>query len=130
MKNRKTKYVIFIILGVMMVIGALVAYRFDIVAVGGGLMGGGMVLLVRGISKLNNPKAAQEEAIEEGDERNIAITHKAFYLSSLITMGLLAIGTVVFAQMGHLAVALCFVGILFVQLLSMSVAKAVLNRKM
>ena len=125
MKNRKTKYVIFIILGVMMVVGALAAYRFDVVAVGGGLMGGGMVLLVMGISKLNNPKAAQEEAIEEGDERNIAITHKAFYLSSLITMG-----TVVFAQMGHLAVALCFVGILFVQLLSMSVAKAVLNRKM
>lgn len=130
MKNSKTKYVVFIVVGVMMVIGALVAYRFDIVAVGGGLMGGGMVLLVRGISKLNNPKAAQEEAIEEGDERNIAITHTAFYISSLITMGLLAIGTVVFAQIGHLAVALCFAGIMFVQLLSVSIAKAVLNRKM
>ncbi len=130
MKNSKTKYVCFIVIGVVMVIGALAAYRFDIVALGGGLMGGGVVLLMRAISALNNPKAAQEAAIEEKDERNVAILHRAYYISSVVTMVMLAVATVVFAQMGHLAVALCFVGILFVQLLSMSVAKAVLNRKM
>ena len=75
---KKAKYIVMIIAGVLAVVGALVSYRFNLAAVGGGLMGFGMVMLIMGISRLTSAKTAKEAEIEATDERTKAILHGAY----------------------------------------------------
>ena len=97
---KKAKYIAMIIIGALAAIGALVCYRFDLAAVGGGLMGFGMVTLVMGISRLTTAKTAKEAEIEASDERNKAILHGAYYYSGQIVMIALAVCVVVFGELG------------------------------
>ncbi len=93
-------------------------------------MGGGMAMLIMGLSRLLSKKAAKEAEIEVTDERNKAILHAAYYYSGQIVMCALGVCVVVFGQLGDYKVMGISAGILFVQFISMLVAREVLKRKM
>ena len=113
---KKAKYIAMVIIGVLAVAGALVSYRFNLTAVGGGLMGGGMVMLSMGISRLSSEKVAKEAEIEVTDERNKAILHAAGYYSATVGMFALAVVGIVFGQIGdYMVMGICF-GIFFLEL--------------
>ena len=127
---KKAKYIAMVIIGVLAVAGALVSYRFNLTAVGGGLMGGGMVMLSMGISRLSSEKVAKEAEIEVTDERNKAILHAAGYYSATVGMVALAVVGIVFGQIGdYMVMGICF-GIFFLELITMTIVKAILKRKM
>lgn len=130
MKNNNKKYLAMIVIGTLSMVGALVAYRFHQPAIGGGGMGFGVVMVITAIQRMANPDAAREQAMELEDERGKSIRDRAYYISSLITMVLLTACTLVFAQMGNLTVAVCFAGIMLVQIFSMLLAQAILRKKM
>ena len=127
---KKAKYIAMVIIGILAVAGALVSYRFNLAGVGGGLMGGGMVMLSMGISRLSSEKVAKEAEIEVTDERNKAILHAAGYYSATVGMFALAVVGIVFGQIGdYMVMGICF-GIFFLELITMTIAKAILKRKM
>lgn len=130
MKKNKAKYIAMIILGIASVMGAFVSYRFSLNAVGGGLMGFGMVMLIMGITRLFSDKAAKDAEIEVTDERNKAILHAAYYYSGQIVMTGLAVCVVVFAQLEDFRGTAVAGGLLVLQFVSMLIARAVLRRKM
>ena len=127
---KKAKYIAMIIAGVLAAAGAVVCYRFNLAAVGGGLMGFGMVTLVMGISRLTSPKTAKEAEIEASDERNKAILHAAYYYSGQIVMTALAGCVVVFGQLGDYRATAVAGGLLALQFISMLIAMAILRKKM
>lgn len=129
MKN-KAKYIAMVILGIAGAAGALVSYRFNLNAVGGGLMGFGMVMLIMGITRLFSEKAAKDAEIEETDERNKTILHAAYYYSGQIVMIGLAVCVVVFGQLEDFRGTAVAGGLLALQFVSMLIARAILRRKM
>lgn len=127
---KRAKYIAMVIIGILAAAGALVAYRFNLSVLGGGLMGGGMVSLIIGLSRLFSKKAAKDAEIEETDERNKTILHMAYYYSGQIVMWVLSMGVVVFGQLGDYKVMGILFAVLVVQFISMLVAREVLKRKM
>ena len=127
---KKAKYVAMVIIGILAVAGALVSYRFNLAGVGGGLMGGGIVMLVLGITRLSSEKAAKEAEIEVTDERNKAILHASFYYAAQVVMVALAIVGIVYGQFGDYQVMAIALGILFLEFIAMLIARAILSRKM
>ena len=126
---KKAKYVAMVIIGILTVAGALVSYRFNLAGVGGGLMGGGIVMLVLGITRLSSEKAAKEAEIEVTDERNKTILHAASYYAASVGMFALVIIGVIFGELGEYRVmGICF-GILFLEFITLLIAKAILSRK-
>ncbi len=127
---KKARYIVMVVAGVLAVAGALVCYRFNLAAFGGGLMGFGMVMLVMGISRLTSGKAAKEAEIEATDERNKAILHASFYYAAQVVMVALAIVGIVYVQFGDYQVMAIALGILFLEFIAMLIARAILSRKM
>ena len=127
---KKARYIVMVVAGVLAVAGALVCYRFNLAAFGGGLMGFGMVMLVMGISRLTSGKAAKEAEIEATDERNKAILHASFYYAAQVVMVALAIVGIVYGQFGDYQVMAIALGILFLEFIAMLIARAILSRKM
>lgn len=127
---KKAKYIAMVIIGVLAAIGAIVCYRFDLAAIGGGLMGGGMVMLIMGISRLTSEKTTKEAEIEANDERNKAILQGAYYYSGQIVMAALAVCVVVFGQLRDYRATAVAGGLLALQFLSVLIAMAILRKKM
>ena len=127
---KKAKYIAMAMQGFLMAAGALVCYRFGLNVTGGGLMGGGVVMIIMGLSRLLSKKAARDAEIEVKDERNKAIQHGTGYYSNLAVMFALAIGMMVFGELGDYMTFGVLAGIFAVQLISMVIARAVLKRKM
>ena len=127
---KKAKYIVMIIAGVLAVAGALGSFRFNLAAVGGGLMGFGMVMLIMGISRLTSAKTAKQAEIEATDERNKAILHGAYYYSGQIVMIALAVCVVVFGQLYDFRGIAVSGGLLALQSISTLIARAILRHKM
>ena len=127
---KKAKNIAMAIAGLLMAAGSVVCYRFGLNVTGGGLMGGGVVMIIMGLSRLLSKKAARDAEIEVKDERNKAIQHGTGYYSNLAVMFALAIGMMVFGELGDYMTFGVLAGIFAVQLISMVIARAVLKRKM
>lgn len=68
---------------------------------GGGLIGVGIVFLVRSIRYKRDPEYKEEYDIEMSDERNKFIRLKAWSWAGYLFMMLAAVGTIVFKIMGR-----------------------------
>ncbi|BCY19450.1 hypothetical protein hrd7_32990 (plasmid) [Leptolinea sp. HRD-7] len=55
------------------------------------LAGSGIVPLIRAIAARRNPAAARRAMLEEGDERAMAIRHRAGYISFMVSSALSAV---------------------------------------
>ena len=68
---------------------------------GGGLIGVGIVFLVRSIRYMRDPEYKEEYDIEISDERNKFIRLKAWSWAGYLYMMLAAVGSIVFKLMGR-----------------------------
>ena len=68
---------------------------------GGGLMGVGIVFLIRSIRYKRDPEYKEEYDVEMNDERNKFIRLKAWSWAGYLYMMLAAVGSIVFKLMGR-----------------------------
>lgn len=131
MKNKKTKYIILIILGITAIIASLFFYMNGWVAIGGGLIGFGTASLLLSLIKLlSKPELQKANEIEEKDERNMAIRGKAAYTSNMIMLVCLCAACIFYMHIDQFITAMVFFGLLIILEASLLIATAVYGRKM
>ncbi len=131
MKNKKTKYIVLIILGIITIIASIFLNMNGWIAVGGGLIGFGTASLGLSLIKLlSKPETQKANEIAETDERNQAIRGKAAYASNMIILVCLAVACIVYMQIDQWITAIVFFGLLVIQTISLLIATKVYGSKM
>jgi len=115
---------VLIIAGIMLAIfytapqGEMQALPFVLVGVGFGISGGGLSFVLSARIMKKDPKIAKQIQVEENDERNITIEHKArAKTDAFVSMLLWALIIFLAVMQVQLAVILVFLGAAFLRMI-------------
>jgi len=97
---------------------------------GAGIMGVGVVFIIRKRLIEKNPEKAKEYEINEKDERNIQINEKAGYATWYVTLFALAAMSLAFLIMENMIASLLSLGVLLVHKISLMICVRVFKKIM
>jgi uncharacterized membrane protein len=97
---------------------------------GAGIMGVGVVFIIRKRSIENNPQKAKEYEINEKDERNIQINEKAGYATWYVTLFTLAVLSLAFLIMDNMTACLLSLSVLLVHKISLMICVSIFKKKL
>lgn len=125
-------FVISILLKVLMpdAEGPLEALPYVLSGFGSGIIGVGVVSIIRKRKIKQNPEKAKLYEIAEKDERNIKLREKAGYASWHITLFLLAILSMAFVIFDYKMACWLTIGALFIHVISLFIFIAIYDKKL
>ncbi len=109
--------------------GALRSVPFLLTGFGAGIIGVGVVNLIRKKMLDNNPEKAKQYEIEEKDERNIRLREKAGYATWYTSLFMLAILSLTFIVLDYKIPCFIALGALMIHIVSLFVYIHIYNRK-
>lgn len=110
--------------------GAMLSLPFVLTGFGSGIIGVGVVNILRKRRIENNPAKAREYEIAEKDERNIRLREKAGYAAWHITIVVLAILPLAFLVMDNFVACWFALGALFIHIASLFTFIFIYNKKL
>lgn len=131
MKNKKTKYIVLIILGAIICAASFVVESYAGLAIAFILRGLGTLTLVIGLIqlKLKSEKHKVKE-IEENDERNLAIRGQAAHITNVVTAVCLVFVCICCLMIEQFIIAAVLGGFLVMLIATHLISKAIYSSKM
>ena len=109
--------------------GALHTLPFVLTGFGSGIVGVGVVSILRKRTIENDPQKAKQYEINENDERNIQIREKAGYATWYTTLFMLAAISMTFVVLDYKVAGFISLGALFIHIISLYVYINIYNKK-
>lgn len=109
--------------------GVLKTLPFVLTGFGAGIIGVGVVNIIRKRVIDNNPQKAKQYEIDEKDERNIQIREKAGYATWYTSLFMLSAISLTFVVLDYKVAVFISLGALFIHIISLFVYIYIYNRK-